>query len=136
MAAKTKGKDKNRLPPFTPILNEEMDSKAYLALTGTAVKVLTWFKRIDGVLRKSSGGGYNGILDFTYSEAAKRGFARTTFSRAISELGEVGFIDIITTGGLRGAGRSNSKYKLSIRWRIYGMEVKPQGAWRRSPTEP
>lgn len=118
---KRKGRTGNRLPPFTPIFNEEMDSKAYIELTGSAAKAYTYFKRISGKLERRSGGDYNGIFDFTYSEAKAYGFARSTFSKIIGELIEKGFIDIITVGGLRGAGRSNSKYKLSSRWKLYGV---------------
>jgi len=135
MGKNAKGKTGNRLPPFTPILNEEMDSKAYLELTGTAVKALTWFKRIDGKLRGKDRYSFNGIFDFTYNEAVRCGFAKRTFSRAIDELGEKGFIEVISVGGLRGAGRSNSKYKLSTRWQLYGLE-KMKGAWRHHPSEP
>jgi hypothetical protein len=133
MQKKTKGKV--RYPPFTAIFNEEMDSKAYLELSGTAVKVFAWFKRIDGKVRRKDPYGYNGIFDFTYKEALRYGFARRTFSRAIDELGEKGFIEVISVGGLRGAGRSNSKYKLSSRWQLYRLEAKPKGAWRKNPSE-
>ena len=135
MGKKAKGKASYRLPPFTPILDEEMDSIAYLELTGTAVKVLAWFKRIDGKLRGKDRYGFNGIFDFTYKEALRCGFAKRTFSRVIDELGEKGFIDVISVGGLRGAGRSNSKYKLSTRWHLYRLEAKAKGAWRRNPSE-
>lgn len=135
MGKHAKGKTGNRLPPFTPILNEEMDSKAYLELSGTAVKVLTWFKRIDGKLRGKDRHGFNGIFDFTYKEALRCGFAKRTFSRAIDELGEKGFIEVISVGGMRGAGRSNSKYKLSTRWQLYRLETKVKGAWRNNPSE-
>lgn len=135
MGKHVKGKTGNRLPPFTPILNEEMDSTAYFELSGTAVKVLTWFKRIDGKLRGKDRYGFNGIFDFTYNEALRCGFAKRTFSRAIDELGEKGFIEVISVGGLRGAGRSNSKYKLSTRWQLYRLEMKVKGAWRKNPSE-
>lgn len=125
---------KIRLPPFVAILIEEMESKAFLELSGTAVKALIWFKRIDGKLRKAP--DYNGIFDFTYSEAKRCGFARRTFSRVIDELVEKGFIEVVSVGGLRGAGRSNSKYKLSSRWCIYRVEIKPKGSWRDLPSEP
>ena len=117
---KTKG---NRLPPFSAILFDELLSAAYKELSGSAAKALPYFKRIDGILIKKSGDDYNGIFDFTYSEAEKYGFARRTFSRIITELNAKGFIDIIKQGGKRGCGMSNSKYKLSERWRDYGKKV-------------
>ncbi len=139
MAKRAKGNTGTRLPPFTPILNDEMDSIAYAELTGTAVKAFAWFKRIDGKLRKKCGGDYNGIFDFTYTEARRYGFAKRTFTRVIDELNQKGFINIIKVGGMRGVGRSNSKYQLSVRWQLYGQTLHgkhlPPMKLRR-PTEP
>jgi hypothetical protein len=126
-------KEKYKLPPFVPVLNDEMDSKAYRDLPGSAAKALVYFKRIDGKLFRKYRDDYNGIFDFTYSEAKRLGFARSTFSKVIGELHDKGFIDIISVGGLRGAGRSNSKYKLIEKWRLYGQDFKPKP---RRPTEP
>lgn len=115
-----KSKTKIRYPPFVPVFVSELKSKAYQELTGNAVKALTYFKRFDGIIKAKSGEYYNGIFDFTYSEALTIGFARSTFSRIIKELHKKGFIDIVKQGGKRGCGMSNSKYKLSARWEDYG----------------
>ena len=80
------------------------------------------------------GDDFNGIFDLTYSEAERLGFARRTFSRVIEELLSKGFIDIVTVGGKRGCGMSNSKYKLSERWRDFGKRVFM--ARPRYPSEP
>lgn len=106
--------------PFAPILYDEMNSTAYQTLSGSAAKALPYFKRIDGKLRRKLGGDFNGIFDFTYSEAEKLGFARQTFNRIITNLNAHGFIDIVKQGGKRGCGMSNSKYRLSQRWRDFG----------------
>lgn len=111
-------KQKERLPPFAAITNEEMLSKAYAELKPSAAKAYPHFKRFDGIRRKKD--GYNGTFDFTYSEAEKLGFARRTFSEIIEDLNAKGFIIIVGQGGMRGCGRSNSKYRLSERWRDYG----------------
>lgn len=117
-------KDKGeRLPPFSPILFAEMDSTAYQELPGSAAKALPYFKRIHGIRKKKCGDDYNGIFDFTYSEAEKYGFARHTFARIITELNAKGFIDIVTQGGKRSCGMSNSKYRMSDRWRDFGKGV-------------
>lgn len=116
MARKPKTKD--RLPPFAAIFNEEMLSKAYAELKPSAAKAYPHFKRFAGVLKKKF--GYETPFDFTYSEAQKLGFARRTFSDIIEDLIAKGFIDITEQGGKRGCGFSNSKYKLSERWRNYG----------------
>jgi len=124
----------NRLAPFSPIFFDELDSVAYQGLTPNAAKALPYFKRIYGKLFRKAGDDYDGIFDFTYTEAEKYGFARSTFSRALTDLNAKGFIDIIKQGGKRGCGLSNSKYKLSERWRKYGtheFSVRP-----RYPSEP
>ena len=122
------------LPPFSPILYDELDSIAYQALTGNAAKALPYFKRIHGKLIKKLGDDYNGVFDFTYSEAEKYSFSRHSFARIINELFDKGFIDIVKQGGRRGCGMSNSKYCLSTRWRDYGtaaFKCRP-----RYPSEP
>jgi hypothetical protein len=116
-------KNKNKLAPFIPLFLEELSSEAYRTLPGNAAKAFAYFRRIDWVKRYRSRNEYNGIFDFTYSEAAMYGFARSTFNRIITALLEKGFIDIITQGGKRGCGMSNSKYRISQRWRDYGKAV-------------
>jgi len=111
-----------RLPPFAPILFDEMKSAAYKNLSGTAAKALPYFKWIHGLLVKKLGDDYNGIFDFTYTEAEKYGFARNTFNRIITALNDKGFLDIVTQGGKRSCGMSNSGYSLSQRWRDYGTK--------------
>ena len=134
MATKRQKKTGIKLAPFAPIYREEMESKAYQDLSGSAAKALPYFRWIDGVLKKKFGGDYNGIFDFTYTEAETFGFARRTFSRVITDLNAKGFIDIVLQGGKRGLGYSNSKYILSKRWQKYGtgmFEPHP-----RYPSEP
>jgi len=110
---------KERLAPFVPIFNDELESTAYRTLSANAAKLLPYFKRI---CVKATRGKPNETthFGFTYKEAGKYGFARRTFSRAVQELHKNGFIDIVEVGGLRGAGHSCSQYKLSKRWVTYG----------------
>lgn len=112
--------DKIRLPPFVPILIDELTSVAFRELLPTSLKIYCHFKRIAGVLRAKSRGTFNGLFDFTYSEAARYGFGTKTFSNCIGDLNDKGFIDIVDSGGLRGNCHSNAKYRLSERWRDYG----------------
>lgn len=60
------------------------------------------------------------LFGFTYTEAKKYGFPVNTFTRAVKALELHGFIDIVEQGGLRGAGHTCSKYKLSKRWVTMG----------------
>lgn len=120
---KNKKSNRQRLSPFTPIFNEILDSQAFRELPGNAAKGFLYFKWIHGMLGYKLGDDFNGIFDLTYSEAEKFGFARKTFSRIITELCDKGFINIVVQGGKRGCGMSNSKYKLSDRWRDYGTST-------------
>jgi hypothetical protein len=119
--------------PFVHVLTEEMDSKAFMELNGSAVKALLWFRRVDGKLQRKE--GYTGEFGLTYTEMQRYGFAKKTFSNVIKELAEKGFIEVVSAGGLRGAGHTTSKYKLSSRWRLYHLEMKPRFDWR-YPSEP
>ncbi len=61
----------------------------------------------------------NGEIVFTYAEAKKKfGFYQSTFCRSISQLVELGFIDIAHAGG--GRNKDYSKYSINERWRDYG----------------
>ena len=70
-------------------------------------------------------GGYeitnNGELIFTYAEAEKKfNIPRSTFCRSITQLVDLGFIDIAHHGG--GMLNDFTKYGTSERWRDYGKE--------------
>ena len=63
----------------------------------------------------------NGEIIFTYAEALEKfKMHRSTFCRSISQLIELGFIDITHHGG--GMMKDCSKYGISERWRDYGKE--------------
>lgn len=116
---KSRHSQKERLPPFVPILHDELESTAYRTLSATAAKLLPYFKRI--CVKATRGKpDETTLFGFTYTEAGKYGFARRTFSRAVQDLQKHGFIDIAEVGGLRGAGHSCSQYKLSRRWVTFG----------------
>ena len=61
----------------------------------------------------------NGNIVFPYAEAENKfGITRPRFQRAIDQLVEHGFIDIVHSGG--GMLRDISKYAISTRWMDYG----------------
>lgn len=107
---------------FVPLSFEEQDSEAYRALNGNAAKVYTYLKRAARTAACKGGGGRERdvTFNFTYSEAKQRGFSESTFIRAMRELWAKGFIDVISRGGLRGTGRTNSQYRLAVCWKTYG----------------
>jgi hypothetical protein len=117
--AKTRQQHKEKMPPFVPIRMDMLESTAYQTLPPSAAKLLPYFIRtcirvIRGAPDTST------IFGFTYTEAEKCGFAVNTFTRAVKALVLHGFIDLVEAGGLRGAGHTCSKYKLSSQWVGYG----------------
>lgn len=105
--------------PFVPILYDELESTAYRELPPSAAKLLPYFKRICTKVTRGAPDETT-LFGFTFSEAKKYGFPVNTFGRAVKALVLHGFIDIVEVGGLRGAGHSCSKYKLSKRWVTFG----------------
>ena len=62
----------------------------------------------------------NGRIEYSYSEALRNGISKPRFARAISELVEVGLIDIAHSGG--GYDGDKSLYAISHRWRKFGTK--------------
>ena len=63
----------------------------------------------------------NGELEYTYSEAEKKGIIRSSFMSAIDSLVERGLMDI-THSGAGGRKGDKSLYAISDRWRKWGTE--------------
>jgi hypothetical protein len=110
---------KNTLPPFVPLTWELLNSPAYKKLSHSSAKLLPLF--LGKVKRSLRDAQYlQDTFTFTFSEGHAFGYARKTFYRVVQALSEAGFIDIVEVGGLRGAGKTASRFKLSNRWRDYG----------------
>ena len=62
------------------------------------------------------------MLGIFYTYWKKLGFSKGTFSRVIRTLVGHGFIDPIDKGGLRGHGKSCSRFRISKRWEDYGTK--------------
>ena len=112
----------NKLPPFVPMTWEMLNSKAYKSLPRSAAKALPYFlgNKETGRMGHRDSRRYEAPFTFKYSEAEHLGFAKRTFQQILSDLVEFGFIDPVTKGGLRGCGFTKSKFKLSLRWKLYG----------------
>jgi len=112
-----------------------LESTAYMALNApSSIKVLSFFflkRQFEPVGRQGKESWRlknNGVIEFTYKEAAnKYGFSASTFRNAIDELMEKGFIDIAEAGG--GIYKVKNLYSISNRWQKYSTSeyVKPQG---------
>lgn len=111
--------NKNKLPPFVPLLWDTLHSKAYKELPPSTAKLLPYFL---GKVRVNPRHPeyYNMTFSFTYSEAEAYGCSRRTFYSVVSALVEYGFVDPVKRGGLRGMSMSSSIFRLSDRWKQYG----------------
>ena len=103
--------------PFVPLIWKVLVSSAYHDLPPSASKALPFFIGKDGKGSYKFGDEYGGSFVFSYAEAIRLGFARSTFAKVIRDLVAFGFIDMAGYGGLRGTCKSNNKFRLSIRWK-------------------
>lgn len=125
---KSQRKGKLRLPPFVAIDWAILNGQAYKKLTHSSRACLPYWL---GKPKKlfSDPEYYEIEFIFPYAEAARYGFARATFSRIIRDLVDIGFVDPVSKGGLRGDGKSCNKFSLSNRWREYGKQAFKGSSW-------
>lgn len=112
-------------------------SQAFLTLTRTSMIVLMHFMQrrtwdYEGKGRKKKKHFHNKGLRFPYSEAMAYGIGKKSFSRALAELVEHGFLAVVKEGGQLGGHRTCSEYDLIDDWKIYGSKdfrerKKPKG---------
>lgn len=114
-------KRSNRIRSFVMLPWDLLNHQAYIELPFAASKALPYFF---GKVKfpYTDPQRYLTEFSFSYSEADRLGFASSTFSNTIRDLISYGFVDPVDRGGLRGCGKSNSKFKLSSRWQKYGTE--------------
>ena len=111
---------KSKLPPFVAMTRELLNSKAYRSLPPSAAKILPHF--FDKVRH-----GYNDpvryatTFNFSYSDATRLGFGKTTFYNILRDLMKYGFIDPVKKGGLKSYGLTKNIFQLSKRWERYGF---------------
>jgi len=106
-----------------------LNSEVFRSLSKTAMLIYLDFlqkrkmQKIKGSPRRSDGWIIinNGEIEYTYSEAEKRGISRSRFMRALDGLIGKGFIDVAHSGsgGMKG---DKSKYAISERWREWGTD--------------
>lgn len=103
-----------------------LDSQAFRDLTyGPAIKVLLWcFEKKEFVRSPGKRGKkgrwtvLNNPFSFKYDEAQIRGLTNNQFAKALKELVQRGFLDLITLGS--GLEHDYSEFRLSDRWRNWG----------------
>ena len=106
-----------------------LKSKAFRSLSGTTKNAYFDFRMKCRMTKTKARPGRkservilnNGEIEYTYSEAEKKGIPRSTFMNCLDELIEKGFIDIAHSGsgGVKG---DKSKYAISERWRAWGTD--------------
>ena len=105
-------KDEKLETPFSPLLHKKVEGLAWKMLSGSSVKVY-----VQLLIRSKR--SKDGQIWYTYNQANKDcGMGKNTFSNAINQLSDCGFIDIISSGKYR----KPNIYMLSERWRLYGTE--------------
>ena len=113
-----KGKKRDRLPAFVPLVWDILNSKAYIELPPSACKALPYFLgKVKLAFQDSQ--RYLLVFPFSYKEGNRYGFSPATFSKVIQSLVHFGFIDPVDKGGLRGDCKSNNLFRLSRRWEAY-----------------
>ena len=106
-----------------------LKSKIFRTLNGTAKTVLLDFMMKRKMQKAPGKPGKNnkwivtnnGEMEYTYSEAEKKGIPRSSFMRAIDTLVESGFIDIAHSGS-GGKKGDKSLYAISDRWKDWGTD--------------
>ena len=105
-----------------------LSSRAYWELNGSEKNILNAFmlkrqlidhntaKRLKIKNNDAAMVRNNGKIIFTYKEAEKYGISKSTFTRCIDKLVEVGFIDIVEPGGHN----TPTLYAISDRWTKHG----------------
>ncbi len=103
---------------FTPFFDDQIDSKAYIALSASAKEVYT-------IIRRQYKGDYSGeVIKCPYSTFEKYGIRRETVARSIDQLEAFGFISI-ERGGLA---HQPNRYHLIDKWKELSDPVKLQRA--------
>ncbi len=124
-----KKKISNKLPPFVPMLWDMLNSKAYKDLPNSSKGLLPYFLGKVKLPIKSFE-YYETTFSFSYAEALKIGCARRTFYNVIQALMRNGFIDPVKKGGLKSDKLTMSYFRLSKRWKDYGLATFKKMEWR------
>lgn len=125
---KKKGKS-GRLPPFVALTWKVLNSGAYKKLPSSAAKALPYFLgKVKSVPNDPD--RYTTSFTFTYSEAKKYGFSKTTFYKILSDLVKLKFIEVVKKGGMRAYGMTSTSFKLSKGWEYFGTPLFKEGKWK------
>jgi len=129
------------------LYDEIIDSKAWKSLSGTAIKVLIQFMRMRykkiekaGKKKYCTEDNVNSLV-LTQKKAEELwNMDRRTLTKAIRELIDYGFVDLVSHGFLRLKGAAAGQkqpnvYSLSDRWKDYATPKYRTGEYVVSPTK-
>ena len=118
---------------FVAMTWKMLNSKALKELPPSSAKILPYFLgKVKEHHHPEDPGRYVVNFPFTYSEAKRYGFGKSTFFKMLGDLIRFGFIDITKKGGLRSqGGQANTLFRLSRRWEMYGTASFHDGDWMR-----
>jgi|GEM_PF-6201582 len=122
-------------PPYVAFRWDILNSCAYKKLAPSAAKLLPYF--LGKVkCRLTDPALYTTEFPFTFEEARRCGFARTTFRKGYLDLEAKGFIKRTFRGGLRaGNVKVSNVFRLSQDWERFGEGGSPVGIEQVKPDE-
>jgi hypothetical protein len=118
---------------FVPMTWDMLNSQAYKALPASSAKVLPFFLgKIKDAWSPNDPVRYNTDFPFTYAEAKRLGFGKSTFRKMVRDLMKHGFINLTYHGHYKTAGpQASTLFRLSKRWQQYPSALFDEGDWRK-----
>ena len=118
---------------FVAMTWKMLNSRAFKKLPPSSAKILPYFLgKVKEHYHPEDPARYTVHFSFTYSEAKRYGFGKSTFFKMLGDLVRFGFIDVTKKGGLRSLGGcANTLFRLSRRWEAYDMAYFHDGDWMR-----
>ncbi len=122
-------KKKDKSLPFVMVEKWIMNTSAWKELKGSSVKLYLFLRSktcgdVDTAKTK--------IFEMPYSIMEKEaGLARSTIRNSLIQLENMGFIDLITKGGLRSGGLSCNEYAMSKRFINYKKDNFEKGEMKK-----
>lgn len=130
-----KKKATGKVTPYVMLTWKMLNSKAYKELPGSAAKILPFF--LGKVKDKEHWHPDDPArckieFPFSYGEARRLGFGRSTFFKMLRDLVRFGFIDLRSKGyKSRQGSKMTSTFNLSKRWENFGLSSFHDGDWRK-----
>ncbi|MGD0231167.1 MAG: hypothetical protein ABSC19_12555 [Syntrophorhabdales bacterium] len=117
---------------FVALTWDLLNSRAYKSLPPSAAKALPFFLGKVHAWSPSDPTRYTTDFAFTYAEANKLGFGKSTFRKMLKELMKHGFINMTYHGHYRTSGpQASSTFRLSRRWERFGELCFDEGDWKK-----